>query len=60
MMYENFRHTHGSGSGAGKNKLHVLRSSSLLCLFIRLNYDSAQFNFITFREFSTVCDQISQ
>ena len=36
MMYENFRHTHGSGSGAGKMiqfyELHFLCSVHVLCL----------------------------
>ena len=33
MMYENFRHTHGSGSGAGENKFCVLLPhDSIVCL----------------------------
>lgn len=30
MMYENFRHTHGSGSGAGENKFCVLPDNLIL------------------------------
>ena len=43
MMYENFRHTHGSGSGAGKNKVCVHQidgSCSLQCLRAFYNYIS--------------------
>jgi len=34
MMYENFRHTHGSGSGAGEDKFCVLPDDSILFIAV--------------------------
>lgn len=53
MMYENFRHTHGSGSGAGEDKFCVLPDDSILFIAVFTSIKSA------FRLNCTVCDQKS-